>query len=294
MTHKAELNTLTQVVHKEQDFLTALNANFQSLQKVVDETLSRVGQVPNQMESALDMNGNRIINVQSGTGPNDVVTRKDIQYVLDQAEAALAEINRLTEEAKDILDIYAREILQQSSDARDAAQAAQAAAEGAADRAAISYEEARAANEAAQAAREGAEDSEGRAQDYAEDSEDWFNQIYGARKRYRNVIIGTPSGDYTGGTDKIETGIDLTDKTIDLFWNGQLIQPEGNWSIDPNDNENILLLFNPQVGSTITLWINDTLRVTAMGDLNAHNASHTAHPYIRSLIDQVFVIRNWS
>lgn len=66
---------------------TTLNNNFEALNDAFDNTLSRDGSTPNEMNSDLDMNGNAIINVgsisngsggatwTSGTGsPEGVVT----------------------------------------------------------------------------------------------------------------------------------------------------------------------------------------------------------------------------
>lgn len=131
MTNKVELNKLTQVVHKEQAFLTALNENFLRLQQAINDTLSRSGVVPNQMEEVLDMNGKRIINVGAAVEDTDALTRGFIQGLIADVEAAVARLNSLVEEAKQALEIYAAEyILPPAIAARDAAIAAKDAAKG--------------------------------------------------------------------------------------------------------------------------------------------------------------------
>lgn len=131
MTNKVELNTLTQVVHKEQAFLTALNENFLRLQQAINDTLSRTGVVPNQMEEVLDMNGKRIINVGAAEEDTDALTREFIQDLIADVEAAVARLTTLVEEAKQALEIYAAEyILPPAIAARDAAIAAKDAAKG--------------------------------------------------------------------------------------------------------------------------------------------------------------------
>lgn len=131
MTNKVELNTLTQVVHKEQAFLNALNENFLRLQQAINDTLSRTGVVPNQMEEVLDMNGKRIVNVGAAEEDTDALTREFIQGLIADVEAAVARLTTLVEEAKQALEIYAAEyILPPAIAARDAAIAAKDAAKG--------------------------------------------------------------------------------------------------------------------------------------------------------------------
>ena len=123
MTNKVELNTLTQVVHKEQAFLTALNENFLRLQQAINDTLSRSGVVPNQMEEVLDMNGKRIINVGAAVEDTDALTRQFIQGLIADVEAAVARLNTLVDEAKTALELYCAEyVLPPAIAARDAAQ----------------------------------------------------------------------------------------------------------------------------------------------------------------------------
>ena len=48
--------------------IAALNANFSAIEDAIDNTLSRDGTTPNQMNADLDMNGHRIINSLATTG----------------------------------------------------------------------------------------------------------------------------------------------------------------------------------------------------------------------------------
>lgn len=132
--NKFELNTLTQVNNNEQNFLNALNLNLQKIQKAINDTLSRTGVVPNQMEQVLDMNGNRIVNVGKAVEPTDVVTKQDIQDIIDRANAAIAQLDTLVEAAKNALVAYAEEYIYPTvTEAVDKTEAAQAAAEAARD-----------------------------------------------------------------------------------------------------------------------------------------------------------------
>lgn len=131
MTNKVELNTLTQVVHKEQAFLTALNENFLRLQQAINDTISRSGVVPNQMEEVLDMNGKRVINVGEAVEDTDAVTRAFIKDLIADVEAAVSRLNTLVEQAKEALALYASEyILPPAIAARDDAIEAKNAAKG--------------------------------------------------------------------------------------------------------------------------------------------------------------------
>lgn len=134
MTNKVELNRLSQVNNNEQNFLAALNDNLQRLQAAINDTLSRTGVSPNQMEEVLDMNGNRICNVGAAVEPTDVVTKQDIQNIIDSANEAIAQLDTLVESAKIALQNYANEyIYPVATAALDGAQAAQRAAEAARD-----------------------------------------------------------------------------------------------------------------------------------------------------------------
>lgn len=57
---------------------TALNSNFDKIEEAFDNTLSRDGSGPNFMETELDMNSNRIINLPEPVEPTDAVRLQDI------------------------------------------------------------------------------------------------------------------------------------------------------------------------------------------------------------------------
>lgn len=134
MTNKVELNRLSQVNNNEQNFLTALNENLRRLQEAINDTLSRSGVTPNQMEEVLDMNGNRICNVGPAVELTDVVTKQDIQNIIDAANEAIARLDGLVEAGRVALMNYAQEYIYPTvTAALDGAQAAQRAAEAARD-----------------------------------------------------------------------------------------------------------------------------------------------------------------
>lgn len=134
MTNKVELNRLSQVNNNEQNFLTALNENLTRLQAAINDTLSRSGVTPNQMEEVLDMNGNRICNVGPAVELTDVVTKQDIQNIIDAANEAITRLDGLVEAGRTALMNYAQEYIYPTAQAAlDGAVAAQHAAEDARD-----------------------------------------------------------------------------------------------------------------------------------------------------------------
>lgn len=131
MTNKVELNELTQVVHKEQAFLTALNENFARLQKAINDTLSRSGVVPNQMQEVLDMNGKRIVNVGDATEDTDALTKHFIDGLISQVEEAIARLSELTNQAIQAVQLfYTENIYPDMITAKEDAQAAARDAKG--------------------------------------------------------------------------------------------------------------------------------------------------------------------
>lgn len=132
--NKIELNRLSQVNNNEQNFLAALNENLKRIQEAINDTLSRTGVKPNQMEEVLDMNGNRICNVGPAVELTDVVTKQDIQNIIDAANEAIARLDGLVEAGRIALMNYAQEYIYPTvTAALDGAQAAQRAAEQARD-----------------------------------------------------------------------------------------------------------------------------------------------------------------
>ena len=153
--NKVEINTLSQVNNNERNFLTALNENLKRIQDAINDTLSRTGVVPNQMEEVLDMNGHRICNVGPAVEPTDVVTKQDIQNIIDAANEAITRLDGLVEAGKVALMNYAQEYIYPTvTAALDGAQLAQQKAETAQGKAEIAQGKAEDAQDAAEAARD--------------------------------------------------------------------------------------------------------------------------------------------
>jgi hypothetical protein len=66
-----------------------VNAQFDLIATAIDDTLSRVGDAPNQLETSLDMNSNRILNLPIPILDNDPVRRIDVLNSGDASSSAL-------------------------------------------------------------------------------------------------------------------------------------------------------------------------------------------------------------
>ena len=65
-------------LQNEASAINNINNNFQRVSDVVDSLLDRYGQTPNAMNSELDMNNNRILNVPDPVSDTDVLRLKDL------------------------------------------------------------------------------------------------------------------------------------------------------------------------------------------------------------------------
>lgn len=62
-----------------------LNENFEAIATAIENTLSRDGSGPNQMNDVIDMNSERIINLATPIDPNDAVRLTDVEDAIDLA-----------------------------------------------------------------------------------------------------------------------------------------------------------------------------------------------------------------
>lgn len=67
----------------------ALNQAFQDIQEALENTLSRNGTTPNQMEADLDLNGHVLLNLGSSTNPNSMVTLETLHEYVDERASDL-------------------------------------------------------------------------------------------------------------------------------------------------------------------------------------------------------------
>jgi len=83
----------------------ALNNNFEEIQEALDNTLSRDGSAPNQMESDIDMNSNKVRNLAAPSALSDAARYQDViaigtgagEDILDPLFDRLTEIETITD-----------------------------------------------------------------------------------------------------------------------------------------------------------------------------------------------------
>lgn len=90
---KVAIKRLDSVTHNDTAATALINENFNSLQKAIENTLSRDGTTPNFMDAELDMNSRRIINGAEAVEDNDYVTYGQIKDNIAGAALAAAEAN---------------------------------------------------------------------------------------------------------------------------------------------------------------------------------------------------------
>lgn len=66
--------------------IEALNQAFSDIETEFENTLSRDGTTPNQMEADLDMNGHRILNLAEGS---DIITQEQLEEYVDQRASGI-------------------------------------------------------------------------------------------------------------------------------------------------------------------------------------------------------------
>jgi hypothetical protein len=104
---------------------TAINNNSALLEEAIENTLSRDGTEPNEMNAVLDMNDNRIINLPVPVSAADAARKADVDALLTDANAAV----EAAEAARDAAQGYATN----SSNSASASQASAVLSEGHAD-----------------------------------------------------------------------------------------------------------------------------------------------------------------
>lgn len=87
MAKKPSLTTITSGYTST----NVLNANFEALRQAFDNTISRDGSVPNQLNADLDMNSNDLINVKTITDESGTDLLTTIRQLKADTEAALDE-----------------------------------------------------------------------------------------------------------------------------------------------------------------------------------------------------------
>ena len=86
---KLTLNTITSLLNHVSAMLT-MNNNSTAIAAAMEKTLSRDGTSPNQMESQLDMNSNRIINLPDATNAQHPVTLGQLEDILQTSSEPIS------------------------------------------------------------------------------------------------------------------------------------------------------------------------------------------------------------
>ena len=81
MSDKVTVQTIDSL-QNQTSAIQKLNSNFSVLAEKIDTLLSRDGDTPNQMESSLDMNSNRILNLPEPINNTEPVRRVDLNEVV--------------------------------------------------------------------------------------------------------------------------------------------------------------------------------------------------------------------
>ena len=90
MPNKIRLNKITQIANNEEAAVALFNANVDKVNKAIEDSVSRSGAVPTEMQADLDMSGKRIINLGEPKGDLDPVRYKDIKNIAPSVKAAEA------------------------------------------------------------------------------------------------------------------------------------------------------------------------------------------------------------
>lgn len=90
MANKPQLNNIVQISNNEEAALRLLNKNFDTLNGVIQDYVSRSGEVPTQMQTVLDMGDKRIVNVGKPVDPKDAARLEDVGDAVAASEAAAA------------------------------------------------------------------------------------------------------------------------------------------------------------------------------------------------------------
>lgn len=134
---KVDILRLDSTTANDTTATATINTNFQSIQTALENTLSRNGTVPNYMDSVLDMNSNRIINLADPIDEHDVVTVSYLDSKIGNIDVQVADAQSAAQAAYDKAVNAASSATSSATSAQSAADDAAIAAQKAADAAAV-------------------------------------------------------------------------------------------------------------------------------------------------------------
>lgn len=104
---KVDIKILDSTTANDVTATKTINDNFEALQNAVEDSLSRSGKVPNYIQTDLDLNHNKLINLADPKEDRDAVTLKyvkdtvgDAKGYADKAEAEAIKANKTVEAAR--------------------------------------------------------------------------------------------------------------------------------------------------------------------------------------------------
>ena len=82
---QVNIKKLDSLTHNDTTATKLLNDNFQAVKKALEDSLSRTPTIPNYMDTDLDMNTRKIINVADPVEDSDIVNKRYVDNVIGNA-----------------------------------------------------------------------------------------------------------------------------------------------------------------------------------------------------------------
>lgn len=138
------------------------------------------------------------------------------------------------------------------------------------------------AKQIAEEARETAYDAHRIASDADTKADSAINYATQAQDAVANISCRKYVFTTTAGQSSLVVGESLNISNIDLYWNGMLITPTGNWTVS---DDTINLLFETEENDIIVVIVGSIRQVINIHSLDAHNADPLAHASLFNHID---------
>jgi hypothetical protein len=97
---QVNIKKLDSLTHNDSAATKLINDNFKAIEKALESSLSRVPGVPNYMDTDLDMNTKKIINVKDPVTDSDVANKRYIDKVIGNAKEYAQDAKGYADKAK--------------------------------------------------------------------------------------------------------------------------------------------------------------------------------------------------
>lgn len=97
---QVNIKKLDSLTHNDTAATKLINDNFKAIEKALENSLSRVSDVPNYMDTDLDMNTKKIINVEDPVKDSDVANKRYIDRVVGNAKEYAQDAKGYADRAK--------------------------------------------------------------------------------------------------------------------------------------------------------------------------------------------------